>query len=47
VALLDEPSSTPAAIQRARSQWETLEIHKRKIAARMGEVEDLELSSRA
>jgi hypothetical protein len=42
LALLDEPGSTPAAIKRAHSRWETLDIRKREIAARMGEVEDLE-----
>lgn len=42
LALLDEPGSTPIAIKRARLRWETLEIRKREIASRMGEVEDLE-----
>jgi hypothetical protein len=42
LALLEEPGSTAAAISRARSQWETLDIRKREIAARMGEIEDLE-----
>jgi hypothetical protein len=34
--LLNEPTFRLAAIKRACSQWETLEIHKREIAARMG-----------
>ena len=42
LALLDAPGSTPAAIKQARSRWETLAVRKREIAARMGEVEDLE-----
>lgn len=42
LALLEEPGSTPAAIKQARSHWETLDIRKREIAARMGEVEDRE-----
>ena len=42
LALLDEPNSTPAAVTRARQQWEILEQRKREIAARMGEIEDLE-----
>lgn len=42
LALLDEPRSTPAAIKLARYQWEALDIRKREIAARMGEVEERE-----
>jgi hypothetical protein len=42
LALLDEPRSTPAAVKRARCQWETMDIRKREIAARMGEVEERE-----
>jgi hypothetical protein len=42
LALLDEPAATPAAVKRARAQWENLEARKRAVAARMGEVEDLE-----
>ena len=42
LALLDEPGSTPAAIKHARSRWQTLDVRKREIAARMGEVEELE-----
>jgi hypothetical protein len=44
LALLDEPNSTPASIKRARIQWEKLDARKRGIAARMGEIEDLEQS---
>jgi hypothetical protein len=32
---------TPASVARARQQWETLEVRKRAIAARMGEIDDL------
>ncbi len=42
LALLDEPRSAPAAIKRARYQWEVMDIRKREIAARMGEVEERE-----
>jgi hypothetical protein len=42
LALLDEPRSTPASVARARQQWETVDVRKREIAARMGEIEDLE-----
>jgi hypothetical protein len=42
LALLDELNSTPASVERARLQWETLAARKRGIAARMGEIEDLE-----
>jgi hypothetical protein len=42
LALRDEPSSTPASIQRARQQWEKLDARKREIAAGMGEAEDRE-----
>ncbi len=45
LALLDDPSSVPASIKRARLQWEAFTIRKREIAARMGEIEELELSS--
>ena len=41
MALLDEPGSTPASIERVRSQWETLDVRRREIAARMGELDDL------
>ena len=47
LALLDEAGSTPAAIKRARYQWEALDTRKREIAARMGEVEDREDETRA
>jgi hypothetical protein len=41
-ALLDEPNATPADVANARQQWEARESKKREIAARMGELEDLE-----
>ena len=42
LALLDEPNSTSTAVKRAREQWETFDARKHGIAARMGEIEDLE-----
>ena len=42
LAILDEPGSTPASIKRAREEWATLDARKRGIAARMGEIEDME-----
>jgi hypothetical protein len=42
LAMLDEPSSTASGVKRARVQWETLEARKRAVAARMGEIEDVE-----
>ena len=40
LALVDEPSATSAAIQRAQSRWRELDERKRTIAVRMGEIED-------
>ena len=40
LALVDEPSATSAAIQRAKSRWLELNERKRTIAVRMGEIED-------
>ena len=42
LALVGEPSATPVAIERAKSQWQQLDSRKRTIAAQMGELEDLE-----
>jgi hypothetical protein len=42
LARLDEPNSTPAAIKRARVQWETIDGRRRELAGRMGEIEDAE-----
>jgi hypothetical protein len=42
LALLDETGSTPASIKRARQQWATLDARKCGIAARVGDIEDLE-----
>jgi hypothetical protein len=42
LALLDEPGSTPAAIQKAKLEWGRLEERRRAVAARMAEIEDLE-----
>jgi hypothetical protein len=40
LALVDEPSSTPSAIERARLHWLKLDAYKRAIAVRMGEIEN-------
>jgi hypothetical protein len=42
LALHGEAGTTPAAVQQARLQWEKLDALKRSIAARMGEIEDLD-----
>ncbi len=42
LSIRDEPSATPSTVRRAQQQWEAMEAHKRAIAARMGEIEDLE-----
>jgi hypothetical protein len=42
LARLDQPNSTPAAIRRARVQWENLDGRRRELAGRMGEIEDAE-----
>lgn len=45
LALAGEPSARPIAIQRAKSLWQQLDSRKRTIAARMGELEELEHTS--
>jgi hypothetical protein len=42
LALLGEPSTFPASLQRARQRWESLASRKRAIASRMGEIENFE-----
>jgi hypothetical protein len=42
LALVGEPSATPFAIERAKSQWQQLDARKRTIAAQMGELEELD-----
>jgi hypothetical protein len=42
LALAGEPSSTPAAIERANAHWRQLDARKRTLAAQMGELESLE-----
>ncbi len=41
-ALAGECGSTSCAIERARAQWHRLDTRRRGIAARMGEVEEIE-----
>jgi hypothetical protein len=43
LALCAEPSATARDIERARTRWETCESRKRTLAARMGEMEELDL----
>jgi len=42
LALADEPSATPAAIERAQLQCRKLDVCKRAIAVQMGDLEELE-----
>jgi hypothetical protein len=42
LALAAEPGATPAAVERAKTQWQTLESRKREIAAQMDDLEALE-----
>ncbi len=41
-ALADEPSSTPYAIEQAKTLWQRLDARKRAIAAQLGEIEELD-----
>jgi hypothetical protein len=45
LALVGEPSATPAAIQRAKATWQKLDSRKCAIAARMGELEERDQAS--
>ncbi len=38
----DEPSSTPYAIEQAKTLWQRLDARKRAIAAQLGEIEELD-----
>ncbi len=42
LALIGDPSATPAAVERAKSRWRQLGARKRAVAVQMGELEDLE-----
>jgi hypothetical protein len=42
LALVGEPSVTPATVARAKAAWERLDARRREIAARMGELEERE-----
>jgi hypothetical protein len=42
LALVGEPSATPAAVERAHALWNRLDSRKRTIAAQMGELEAIE-----
>ena len=39
LSLAGEPTATPAAVQTAKTRWQTLDNRRRGIAARMGELE--------
>jgi hypothetical protein len=47
LAVIGEPSATPAAIERAKSAWQQLETQKHTIAVRMGEIEELDQDATA
>lgn len=42
LALSAEPCASPAALARAKENWQRLEAKKREISSRMGEIESLE-----
>jgi hypothetical protein len=42
LALIGEPSATPAAVERAKAAWQKIDVRKRAIAARMGEIEEMD-----
>ncbi len=42
LALAGEPSTTPVAVERAKSRSQQLDVRKRTIAAQMGDLEELE-----
>jgi DNA repair ATPase RecN len=45
LALVDEPSALPAAVERANARWQQLEALKRGIAVEMAQLEELEHES--
>ena len=47
LALIGEPSATPAAVERAKAAWQRIDVRKRAIAARMGEIEEMDRASPA
>lgn len=42
LAFADEQSSTPCAIERAKTLWRRLDARKRAIAVQLGEIEELD-----
>jgi hypothetical protein len=42
LALAAEPTASPAQIARAKENWQRLDVKKREIASRLGEIESLE-----
>ena len=42
LALRSEPSSARRDVEQAETQWKTFESRKRVLAARMGEIEELD-----
>lgn len=47
LALAGEPGATPSALERAKLAWQKLDSRKRAIAARMGEIEELDRDATA
>jgi hypothetical protein len=47
LALAGEPGVTPRTLERAKLAWQILDSRKRAIAARMGEIEELDQDARA
>jgi hypothetical protein len=45
LALCSEPLNAPAELARAKERWDMLESRKHAIAARMGEIEELDLNT--
>jgi hypothetical protein len=45
LALDGEAGATPTALEHAKSNWQRLDARKREIAARMGQLEELEQDS--
>ena len=45
--LATQPGVTRATIDRAKYNWQKLDAHKRAIAARMGEIEELDQATNA
>jgi hypothetical protein len=45
LALAGEGSAPPAALERAQVQWKEFDLHKRAIAAQLGELEELDITN--